>query len=93
MTILAFEITSKYTAEVNKSLNDVLSQFDDEQKKNQALESIEKSRENKSVLDTTVKALKERLFDPANVALNSQQASSAKKVIQKLSQDDIDAMF
>ncbi|MBU3917971.1 hypothetical protein KKA14_20780 [bacterium] len=93
LAILAFEITSKYTAEVNKSLNEVLSLYDDEQKKNQALESIENSRETQALLETNVTCLKDRLFDPARAALSSGQTSSARKVMNKLSQHDIDALF
>lgn len=93
LTLVAFEVLSKYTASVNQSTNQILSLFENEEEKKKAIYFSHKFNDVSDISNEIVEELKRRLFDPAQQALASKQQNSGKEKTSKLNQADIDALF
>jgi len=93
LSLISFEVLSKYTASVNQSTNQILSLFENEDEKKKALHFSHKFKDVSNNSAINIEELKRRLFDPVQETLASKQQNSEKPEASKLSQADIDALF
>lgn len=93
VAIKMFEVASKHTASLNRSLNSMLDQFECEQEKQKALDTGQSIAIDVTITKSKIDILRNKLFDPIEQALASQSNAPVESIASKLSQSDIDALF